>query len=104
MKNLIILEHVYQSLREHHLCSSAYDFSERFLGKSKSYYSVLKATHGEPSLAVMMNLEYSLRTTAKLYDHGIDLQLAKNKQILDELSGYVAIHRQNRELVDYQCF
>lgn len=62
-----MIDNVYQKLRDQNICSSAYDFSVRFLGKSRSYYSVIKSRNEEPSIEVMSTLEIALRHASRQY-------------------------------------
>ncbi|WP_167367348.1 DUF6626 family protein [Solemya elarraichensis gill symbiont] len=50
----MLIDNVYEKLRENDLCSSAYEFSTNYLGKSRSYYSVLKARQLEPSISAIV--------------------------------------------------
>lgn len=59
------LQEVYDELRVLRLCNSAYDFSVEYLGKDRSYYSVLKATDREPSIEALVMLEFALTEDAK---------------------------------------
>jgi hypothetical protein len=51
-----ILENAYITLCDHQLSQNQYDFSRRWLGMSRSYYSSLKATNGEPSIQALSKL------------------------------------------------
>jgi len=55
------LEELYQEMREARLVASAYEFSEKYLGRSRNYYSVLKARNMEPSIGAILVLEYALQ-------------------------------------------
>ena len=55
------LEELYQEMREAQLVASAYEFSEKYLGRSRNYYSVLKARNMEPSIGAILALEYALQ-------------------------------------------
>lgn len=55
------LENLYQEMRNAQLVGSAYEFSEKYLGRSRNYYSVLKARNMEPSIAAIVSLEHSLQ-------------------------------------------
>ena len=61
------LQKIFEELHGVHLCKSAYDFSTKFLGKSKSYYSVLKANKVKPSIDALAVLETALK--AKAHDY-----------------------------------
>jgi hypothetical protein len=55
------LENLYQEMRAAQLVASAYEFSEKYLGRSRNYYSVLKARNMEPSIGAILALEYALQ-------------------------------------------
>ena len=63
----MIIDYVYEQLRNDSVCESAYKFSREFLGRSSSYYSVLKAQKREPSNTVLLTLEIALKKRAELY-------------------------------------
>lgn len=54
------LQEVYNELKQLNLCKSAYDFSVEYLGKDRSYYSVLKATNTPPSIEALVMLDFAL--------------------------------------------
>ena len=58
------LQTIYDELKELNLCKSAYDFSVDYLGRDRSYYSVLKATDKEPSIEALVILDYALTEDA----------------------------------------
>ena len=62
------IQTIYEQLKNDHLCDSAYDFSENYLGKAKSYYSVLKARNAEPSTDALVMLELSLKEKALVFE------------------------------------
>ena len=62
------IKEIYEQLHEANLCDSAYDFSENYLGKAKSYYSVLKARNAEPSTDALVMLELSLKDKALVFE------------------------------------
>ena len=64
------LQNIFEELHGVHLCESAYDFSTNYLGKSKSYYSVLKANNVNPSIDTLAILEVALKEKAGYYEHG----------------------------------
>lgn len=55
------LEKLYREMRDAQLVASAYEFSEKYLGRSRNYYSVLKARNMEPSIGAILALEYALQ-------------------------------------------
>lgn len=50
---MTILTTAYQQLKECDLAKSQYEFSSRWLGKGKSYYSWLKSRQAEPSIEAL---------------------------------------------------
>ena len=64
----MVLEDVYKKLHKERLCDSAYDFSKNYLGKARSYYSVLKARNAEPSTEALVMLELSLKDRASMFE------------------------------------
>lgn len=63
------IQSVYEELKGANLCKSAYDFSVVYLGKNRSYYSVLKATRSEPSIEALVMLDYVLALKAGELSH-----------------------------------
>ena len=57
---------IYQEMKEAHLVASAYQFSEKYLGRSRNYYSVLKARKMEPSIGAILALEYALQKQVEI--------------------------------------
>jgi hypothetical protein len=51
---------IYEELRRKKICSNEREFSRHFLGKSDSYYSVVKARKQDISLEALCYLEYVL--------------------------------------------
>lgn len=90
------IQTIYHSLRQARCCSSAYDFSENYLGKTRSYYSVLKAREKEPSLEAVLNLEYKIGKLEEnlLQSNDINLEEAAGK--LKKIGVDVARYRDQR--------
>ena len=63
----MLIETIYQKLYDQDICDSGYDFSVRFLGKSQSYYSVIKSRKEQPSIEVIATLEIALKNTSNLF-------------------------------------
>lgn len=86
------IQTIYHSLRQARCCRSGYEFSEKFLGKTKSYYSVLKARDMEPSLEALLNLEYRIGNLASNLRESDDcyLQVAAGRlaKIEQDVVGY----------------
>lgn len=90
------LQAVYEELHNTHMCKSAYDFSTDYLGKSKSYYSVLKASKAVPSIEALSMLENALSEKAIHYDNRkYEAYNIKRKQ-LSSLSNTVGAMRNER--------
>jgi len=63
----MLLEDTYNQLRFCNVVNNAYEFSTDFLGKNKTYYSVLKTRRQEPSVDTLIYLEIKLADTASFY-------------------------------------
>lgn len=57
---LIKLEDIYRSLKEQNLLQSQYEFSSQWLGKSRSYYSALKAQGRNCTIEPLLALQHKL--------------------------------------------
>ena len=91
----MLIESIYQKLYKQNLCDSGYDFSVRFLGKSRSYYSVLKARKEEPSIAAIATLEIALKNTSGLFSDRHPV-LTKTRITLQDLAVDVGQYREQR--------
>ena len=90
------LQKIFDELHDVHVCNSAYEFSTRFLGKSKSYYSVLKAKELEPSIDALSILEIALKDKALSYANDkYEIFAVRRKQLLS-LSDKVNALRQQQ--------
>ena len=92
----MVLEDVYKQLHNERLCDSAYDFSENYLGKAKSYYSVLKARNAEPSTDALVMLELSLKNKALVFESDKYEFFKKLRSGLLSLSNEVRNYRDER--------
>ena len=92
----MLIDTVYKKLYDQHLCKSAYDFSVRFLGKSKSYYSVIKARNDIPSIEAISTLETALKNTSLVYDNNKFPYYPKTRDSLLKMSADVARYREQR--------
>ena len=63
----MIIEDIYEQLRNDNVVKSAYEFSERFLNKCPTYYSVIKSRSMEPKLDTLLYLETQLYESALFY-------------------------------------
>ncbi len=89
----MIIEDVYMKLQQENLCGSAYDFSTHFLGKSRSYYGVIKTRKDKPSIEAIATLEVALKNTANLYSSNSHPQITKIHRSLCDLSNDVGKYR-----------
>jgi hypothetical protein len=83
---------IYETLNKIDMCDNAYDFSTDYLGKSKSYYSVMKAKEKEASIDSILWLESVLREKIRDYSK-FDYQRYKEKKC--EL---INLHKQANQL------
>ena len=63
----MIIEDIYEQLRNDNVVESAYEFSKRFLNKCPTYYSVIKSRSMEPKLDTLLYLEAQLSESALFY-------------------------------------
>lgn len=87
---------IFSSLKKSRCCSNAYDFSENYLGRTKSYYSVLKARNLEPSLEAVLNLEYKLEELRTDLENDDEESLRNAATRLAIVSEQVAHYKQER--------
>lgn len=92
----MLIDTVYQKLHEQRLCKNAYDFSTRFLGKSKSYYSVLKTRNDQPTMEAIATLEIALKNISSIYDNNDVPFFSKTRDTLLSLSNDVGRYRIQR--------
>ncbi len=92
----MLIEQVFKKLQEENLCENAYDFSIRYLGKSKSYYSVIKARNEVPSISVISTLEAALKNSVFLFSDNSHPIINKTHQSLQDLYGKVSNYRESR--------
>lgn len=95
--NELDIEHVYNELKAMNLCQSAYDFSVNYLGKSQSYYSVLKARNERPSLEALVTLDYMLRKQIEWFGDDGDQEVKQKAGLL------MALHTEVSNHIDQQC-
>ena len=90
------LQEIFEELHGVHLCKSAYDFSTNFLGKSQSYYSMLKANNARPSIDALAILETALIKKASDYNNDkYEIFIVRRNQLLS-LSASVSTMRNQR--------
>jgi len=91
----MLIESIYQTLHDQSICDSGYEFSVRYLGKSRSYYSVLKARKEEPSIEALSTLEISLKNTSAIFSDRHPV-LKRTRIALQQLSDEVKSYREER--------
>lgn len=63
------LDDAFETLREHRLVWSQYQFSTQWLGRSKSYYAYLKSSGSAPSAQALLTLVVRLDEHFNLQAH-----------------------------------
>ena len=91
-----MIDLVYEQLRNDSVCASACEFSRDFLGRSASYYSVLKARKQQPTTDVLFILEYALKNRAELYSSNRYPYFIRTRNHLLQLQTDVREYRENR--------
>lgn len=91
-----MIEEVYEQLRNDNVCESAYQFSKDFLGRSSSYYSVLKARNKQPTTDVLLTLEYALANKAKAYCNNNYPYFIRTRNHLLKMKEEVRLYRENK--------
>ena len=90
------LQNIFEELNKVYLCKNAYEFSTEYLGKSKSFYSVLKANNLDPSISTLAVLEMALKNKATEYlDDRYEIYTLRRNHLL-KLSDTVKAMRQQR--------
>ena len=90
-----MIESIYNKLHDQNICDSAYDFSVRYLGKSRSYYSVIKSRKEQPSMEAISTLEIALKNTSSLFSDRHPV-LTKTRITLQDLAVDVGQYREQR--------
>ena len=80
-----MLKLIYKELKSLQVCKSAYHFSYAFLGKAKSYYSVLLATGIQPSIGAISMLEISMLVEAQNHNGTVKDRLLELSNELGQL-------------------
>ena len=91
----MLIEQVYKKLQEENLCDNAYDFSVRYLGKSKSYYSMIKVRNEMPSITAISTLEAALKNAEFLYSNSSHPVIVKSRQSLQNIRAEVVDYRES---------
>ena len=91
------IQQIFEELHKVRICKSGYEFSTKFLGKSKSYYSVIKAKNELASISALAMLEASLQQYADLYNNDkFETFGIRRKQLLE-------LSKKATELRSKQC-
>ena len=77
----MFLKEILTELKARKKCTSGYQFGPTYLGKSKPYYSVLKARNEEPSLDAIVVLEHKLLNDTEVADLGRKVTAYKEQTI-----------------------
>ncbi|GEM_PF-1481664 len=65
-----MIEDIYTQLNRINLVKTQYEFSEKWLGKSKSYFSVLRSTQRDAAITVYLRLSKRLASQIRsMADH-----------------------------------
>ena len=97
----MIIDYVYEQLRNDSVCESAYKFSREFLGRSSSYYSVLKAQQREPTFDVLLILEIALMKRAESYANPNYPFMIRTRNHLLEMHKMVKEYREQKILMKF---
>ena len=100
----MLIESIYQKLHDQNICGSGYDFSVRFLGKSPSYYSVIKTRNQNPTTDVLFTLEFSLERKAKEYSSNRYPFFIRTRNRLLQLKKEVRKYREKKIMDDFINF
>lgn len=100
----MIIEYVYEQLRNDNVCSSAYEYSKDYLGKSSSYYSVLKAQKREASNTVLLTLELALEKKAEFYANDKIPYFIRTHNHLLEMLKAVKSYREQQIMMNFVTY
>ena len=99
-----MIDAVYEQLRNDSVCESAYQFSREFLGRSPSYYSVLKARKKQATTDVLFTLEYALENKAKAYSSNNYPFFIRTRNHLLQMKQAVREYRESKIMTDFINF
>lgn len=83
------LTEIYDTLKQHNLCKNGRDFSLRYLGKTKNYYSVLLAKKIAPSTQTLLTLHFTLCDKINSTEEPADISSYRAKQDLITMSNII---------------
>lgn len=99
-----MIDAVFEQLRSDSVCESAYQFSREFLGRSSSYYSVLKSRKKQATTDVLFTLEYALENKAKAYSSNNYPFFIRTRNHLLQMKEAVRQYRENKIMSDFINF
>jgi hypothetical protein len=74
------IQAIYEELKRERLVRSAYDFSQNYMGRDRSYFAVLKARAKEPSIESWQILGCALQQRAIAFGRS-DYQPVRDKAV-----------------------
>jgi len=80
---------IFEEVRGLELCGSAYEFSQKFLGKHRSYYSVLRARKAELSTSALVALNYAIQREISVLQARFDWVSNESQQRLQAIAGQI---------------
>ena len=97
--SVTILATAYKELKRSELAKSQYEFSARWLGKGRSYYSWIKSAKAEPSIEALARLLFRIDQKIELLDSDPDPYFPEVsahdatvlKELRDQLSKELAV-------------
>lgn len=99
-----MIDAVFEQLRNDSVCETACQFSKEFLGRSPSYYSVLKARKLQPTTDVLFTLEFALGNRAKDYSSNNYPFFIRTRNHLLQMKEEVRQYRENKIMNDFVNF
>jgi len=99
-----MIDAVFEQLKNDSVCESAYQFSREFLGRSPSYYSVLKSRKKQATIDVLFTLEFALENKAKAYNNNNYPFFIRTRNHLLQMKEAVREYRENKIMTDFINF
>ena len=97
----MIVDYIFKRLKDDGVCDSAYEYSRSFLGRSASYYSVLKAQNREPTSDVLLLLEAALMSRTELYMNNNYPHVVRIRKHLLEMHKIVKDYREQQIMMRF---
>ena len=73
------IKEIFEELKAINICRNGYEFSEKYMGKNRSYYSVLISTNTEPSLSTFVTIREAIKIQASYINDSNHQVLAATK-------------------------